>query len=438
MAERATRTRGNLEAEAKILGYYLVQRPDGCPHPRSSTLRPEHFIARPEHQIWWSRALATHGVFTFHDIGISMADAASLADKSAIPQMVPALEHRIQQEWAMQYVVDGASTLVQRWQKGDVEDTQDAVGFLREVMGYAESGCMSRSRTHREVGREVMHRWGRAVRSAGDVERTLPLPWYDIQHEYRGLLRGKLVVIYGRPSNFKTALARQIIDFDARQGFRGLYWTAEDSSDDLAARGIASATGKLTTHALMTGIAPEKTDPIECERAAYEALDHQGAELLRYIDTPSPSFSNVFGTIRAEAAKGLDIFVFDHSQLIEPDRGRADPDFVSRVARGFQGLCKELDVVGVVLCQLATSTSREMKDRPPKKTDIAHAATWEAAAYTMIGVHAYRDKNEKPTGRLMVDVTKFKARGQRRFTLDIDAAHDTLRDLDKQGDLPGT
>lgn len=436
MVDRDTRARGIVEVEQKVLGYYLVYQPPGCPLPRSSPVRPEHFLTSDVHRVWWREAQRRETGFSYVDLGIDPVDADKLARAAATMGSIRAFEQRLIEEWAIQWVVDGSETVLRRWQRGDIEAPEDAIDFLRRVLGDAESGCMRRSRTHRDVATGLLHRWSRAVRGGGDERpRTIPFPWYPLQMDLGGLTRGKLHVVYGFESHHKTTFALEILDHAAEHGFRSLYWTAEDSSADLSARRLARRTRALTTRALVTGTMPGGDDALlapSYESQALSTLEGRAAECLRYIDDGIPRVSQVFGTLRAEAARGLDIAVFDHWQLIRPDRNAREQNvFVQELAAGWQSICKELDIVGIVLSQIVARGAREGAAgkrvlRPPRKADVPFSSTWGPAAYGMLGVHALQDEDGNRMDVLSVDASKWKHERPRQFRLRVDAKYDAL------------
>ena len=249
-------------------------------------------------------------------------------------------------------------------------------GLDRSVSSIVEetSARLDAGATAREGG-DVVTLHDAAVRGLDLAEaawkqdrRALGIPtgFRALDNILGGMLPGNLVIVAGRPSMGKTALALNIAVNAARAGYRCLFASLEMSAEELAWREQAS-------------LAAISVSDIRCGRI----LDD---DMRRLIDVTEelrglPLDLHVQGaltvaSIRAQAKRhkrrdGLDLIVIDFLQLIRPSRESLRKanrvQEVSEITRELKGLAVDLGLPVIALSQL----SRQVEQRDDKRPTLA-------------------------------------------------------------------
>src|SRR5579875_3373221 len=216
----------------------------------------------------------------------------------------------------------------------------------------------------------------------------------DLDKQIGGLHPSDLVILAGRPSMGKTALATNIAFSVARNyawepqpdgskktvnGGVVAFYSLEMSAEQLAMRLLADASG-VSSDRLRKG----EIDQHEFARVRDAALEIQESPF--YIDaTGGLSISKL--TARARRLKrsvGLDLIVIDYLQLVttggDGSRGTDNRvQEVSQITMGLKSLAKELAVPVIALSQLSRQVeSRD--DKRPQLSDLRESGSIEQDA----------------------------------------------------------
>ncbi len=215
-----------------------------------------------------------------------------------------------------------------------------------------------------------------AYQSSGALT-GVPTGFQDLDKLLGGLHRSDLVILAGRPSMGKTALATNIAFHVADLWRRGqetgektgagvAFFSLEMSSEQLATR-ILAEQAAIRSEQLRRGAISDE----EFQRLV--AVSGQIEDLPLYIDD-SPALTISAMRSRARRLKrlhdNLGLVVVDYLQLVSaPGRQRVDNRVleVGEISRGLKALAKELDVPVLALSQL----SRKVEDREDKRPQLA-------------------------------------------------------------------
>lgn len=189
----------------------------------------------------------------------------------------------------------------------------------------------------------------------------VPTGYTDLDEKTSGLQPGDLVIIAGRPSMGKTALALNITEhvaLDAKMPVA--VFSMEMGAAQLALRMIGSV-GRLDQHKLRTG------------RLAAEDWERLSAALGRLSEAPilideTPALNAI--EVRSRARRlaktygKLGLVVVDYLQLMQAStQGENRATEISEISRAMKSLAKELKVPVVALSQL----NRSLEQRPNKR-----------------------------------------------------------------------
>jgi replicative DNA helicase len=214
----------------------------------------------------------------------------------------------------------------------------------------------------------------------------------DLDRKLGGLHPSDLVVLAGRPSMGKTALATNIAFYAARN-YRPAVEREGKTAEDGAVVGFFSL--EMSAEQLATRILAEESgvssDRIRRGDVSHEDFDkfvqasQQLAALKLFIDD-TPALSVAALRTRARRLKrqqGLGLIVIDYLQLLRPSsQTRAQENRVqeiSEITRGLKALAKELDVPVLALSQLSRAVEQR-EDKRPQLADLRESGSIEQDA----------------------------------------------------------
>jgi replicative DNA helicase len=196
-----------------------------------------------------------------------------------------------------------------------------------------------------------------------------------------GFHPGELVIIAGRPSMGKTALAASIgfnAARDIKHGGPVAFFSLEMPYEQIILRLLSSEIG-ISAFDLRSGKLPFGT--INDLSNAYQKL----ADLKFFIDdTPNITVSGIRSKARTIKRKhGLALIVIDYLQLISPkDSHRSDTrtQEVGFITQSLKAIAKELSVSVIALSQLSRSVEQRGEDHRPQMSDLRESGEIEQHA----------------------------------------------------------
>lgn len=221
----------------------------------------------------------------------------------------------------------------------------------------------------------------------------------DMDKKLGGLHRSDLIILAGRPSMGKTALATNMA-FNAAKAYRTeisptgekkvtdgavvAFFSLEMSADQLAGRILAERC-EINSHAIRQG----ELNPAEFEKLVVVAQELH--ELPLYIDdTPALSVSAVRTRCRRLArTHGLGMIVIDYLQLLQGTTGKRSENRVqeiSDITRSLKALAKELQVPVLALSQLSRAVEQR-EDKRPQLADLRESGSIEQDADVVMFVY---------------------------------------------------
>ena len=233
----------------------------------------------------------------------------------------------------------------------------------------------------------------------------VPTGLSDLDEKLGGLHKSDLIIIAGRPSMGKTALATNIAYYAAKHmqdnNEKGsvAFFSLEMSSEQLSTR-ILSEQARISSHEIRTGKATEETlnRYIETSRNIYD--------LPLYIDeTPAIAISTLSNRARRiKRLFGLKLIVVDYIQLMRTNSNRMDGRVqeISEITQGLKALAKELNVPVVALSQLSRAVEQR-DDKKPQLSDLRESGSIEQDADVVMFVYReeyYLEKKEPKQGSI--------------------------------------
>jgi len=216
----------------------------------------------------------------------------------------------------------------------------------------------------------------------------VPTGLTDLDDRLGGLHKSDLLIIAGRPSMGKTALATNIA-----------YNAAKKIQDDNKKSTVAFFSLEMSSEQLSTRILAEqsriKSNDIRRGKISEDQFDKfietskDIAELPLYIDE-TPAITIAALSNRARRIKrlyGLDLVVVDYIQLMRASNfkdGRVQE--ISEITQGLKALAKELSVPVLALSQLSRAVEQR-DDKKPQLSDLRESGSIEQDADVVMFVY---------------------------------------------------
>jgi len=229
----------------------------------------------------------------------------------------------------------------------------------------------------------------------------VPTGLTDLDSRLGGLHKQDLVIIAGRPSMGKTALATNIAFHAAKNILRRelrstvAFFSLEMSSEQLSTR-ILSEQSKIRSNDIRRGKVSEK------EMEQFIETSKNIHDLPLYIDeTPAITIAAISNrSRRIKRLFGLELIVVDYIQLMRAGNLRYDGRVqeISEITQGLKALAKELDVPVLALSQLSRAVEQR-DDKKPQLSDLRESGSIEQDADVVMFVYreAYYLERKEPT-----------------------------------------
>lgn len=424
---------GDLEAERRVVAWYLVQRRAVV---ADSTLGSDVF-AHGQHRAWWEAAKQAPAGWNAGDLGIDLDSRTSLAAIQSSPREIVACEKRITRSWQLRFVRGECRKLTESIDRLEVSTPDEAISEVRRILSDAESGGVCDARTHRETGIALFAAWNAAIREGR--ERGIPLPHHALRQRLGSLRSGKLYMVGAITSGHKTTFARMCAWYCAKVvGVPALFWSLEDTAEEVSARTIAAEVQEADTRTFTADRIPDGLGPGDFERLLQnlgEHLDDEASQRLRYLDEPQPRLSRVLSRISAEVARGARFVVLDFMQLIRPDGDQTqETQHWFDVSNALAAAAKRLDIpiLATVQPTQAATRSHVQHQQPLTLGDLRGGSSIAQSAYGVLLINRVWDEEGRVDRRQVeVEIAKWKSAPPGKVRFDVTPHRDTLADSNR-------
>ena len=271
--------------------------------------------------------------------------------------------------------------------------------FEKSLFDLAEKGSFSSSIVKFDEAMKMTIEMASSAYKNEEGIVGVPSGLTDLDDRLGGMHKSDLLIIAGRPSMGKTALATNIafnaakkIQNDGRKSSIA-FFSLEMSSEQLSTR-ILAEQSRIKSNDIRRGrISEEQFDKfIETSKDI--------SELPLYIDE-TPAISIAALSNRARRIKrlyGLDMVVVDYIQLMKAanfKEGRVQE--ISEITQGLKALAKELSVPVLALSQLSRAVEQR-DDKKPQLSDLRESGSIEQDADVVMFVYreAYYLERKEP------------------------------------------
>ncbi|MGE0109875.1 MAG: replicative DNA helicase [Bdellovibrionales bacterium] len=242
----------------------------------------------------------------------------------------------------------------------------------------------------------------------------------DLDRKLGGFQRSDLIILAGRPSMGKTALATNMAinaakafsESNGREGSAVAFFSLEMSSEQLSTRLLGD----------YSSVPADKIRRGEIKQEDFskfiEASNFLSRAPLYIDDTPGISVASLRTRSRRlkRLVPNLGLIVIDYLQLLHGSARNAESRVqeVSEITRGLKGLAKELDLPVIALSQLSRAVEAR-EDKHPQLADLRESGSIEQDADVVMFVYReeYYHMRSEPSRRADEAEDKFNTRYQR-------------------------
>ncbi|MSP52049.1 MAG: replicative DNA helicase [Alphaproteobacteria bacterium] len=417
----------NAEAEQALLGAILVNNDAAL--KVNSFLRPEHFVEPVNARIFdailrlierghLADPVTLKGYFDRDDALTPVGGTSYLAQLAAAAVTVINAEdygRAIYDLAIRRQLITIGETMVNTAYDSTVEET--AVSQIeeseRQLFNLAQAGQSESGFKSFTLASSIALENAEAAYKRDGQLSGVTTGFVDIDERLGGLHRSDLLILAGRPSMGKTALATNIA-FNAAYSFREevgvdgrpvvvegaavAFFSLEMSAEQLATRILAERSNIPSERIRRGNISSEQFTNLT--RAA-----HDLEQLRLYIDD-TPALSIAALATRARRLKrthNIGLIVVDYLQLLRPARQRRDDNRVlevSEITQGLKALAKQLDVPVLALSQLSRAVEQR-EDKRPHLADLRESGSIEQDADVVMFIYReeyYLDRQRPPEG----------------------------------------
>ncbi len=299
---------------------------------------------------------------TLQDVGGAVYLAA-LADEVPTAANILYYARIVKEKSVLRQLIEAATEVARQ----GYEEPEDAVSFLDR----AEQAILEISRRQQRQGfvplRTVLNQTFESIERLYDrqgIPSGVPTGFVDFDHKTAGLQRSDLVILAGRPSMGKTALALNIArNVAVREQVPVAVFSLEMSKEQLATR-MLCAEAKIDGSKVRSGYL-KKTDFPKLTKAA----DVLSRAPIFIDDSPGMHVREMRGKARQmKLEHNIELVIVDYLQLMQGS-GKVENRVqeISEISRSLKQLAKELSIPVLALSQL----NRGVENRPDKRPMLA-------------------------------------------------------------------
>ena len=389
MADELTRGRTlphNLDAEQSVLGAILLD--NTAINPAGETLTSEDFYGEA-HRVVFEAMVA----LSEDDSPIDAVTVAERLERSGqleragglgylstlmdgLPRALNVADYAriVKDKSSLRDLISSANTIITSAISGD-EPTDDIIDQAeRRIFEIAEDKVKRGFLSIRDLVGETTHQL-EELYERSDVVTGVPTGFKRLNTYTAGLQSGDLIIIAGRPSMGKTALALNIAQHVAlrHDGSVGIF-SLEMSTQQLVRRMISSE-AQVDNQKINTGYLSK--DELN---GLINSLELLASKNIFVDDAANPSLLEMRSKARRlKAEHGLDLLIIDYLQLMSLGRFENRNLEIGAISRALKGLAKELEVPVIALSQLSRAPEARSHHRP-QLSDLRESGNLEQDA----------------------------------------------------------
>lgn len=308
----------------------------------------------------------------------------SLMDAAVTVESIEYYADIIIKKAAFRSIIEASSELYELGQKDDL-DVATAIGRAEEIMAAAtQSITIDRNaKSVRDVLLEHLPRLEALQHAPDGYISGIPTGFIHLDEMLSGLHNAELIVLAGRPSMGKSALALTMVrNMALKHGKSCGVFSLEMTEENIVERMLCGE-AKIDMQRLRKGyISPNQW------RDLVNASNKLAQAKIYIDDTPGISIDDI--RLRARQMHntyGIDLIVVDYMQLVEAKQ-RSREQEVSHIVRMLKRLARELDIPIIAISQLNRRVDKQEKGhKTPRLSDLRESGEIEQTADVVMFIH---------------------------------------------------
>jgi replicative DNA helicase len=397
----------NLEAEKALLGSVMIR--SEVMHEIVDVVN-EHSFYSNQHRSIWSILLELHIKGSPIDV---LSVSARLKEKNlleqaggmtyltevinAVPSSTNATHYAniVEKKYVMRELLRAAEQITTL----GYEEEED----LHDILEKAEKSLYAvtnKTGSHKFVALKdtLSEAWERLdhLHKTKDELRGVPTGYVELDNKLSGFQKSDLIILAGRPSMGKTALALDIVRKAAiNHKVPVAIFSLEMSSQQLVDR-MLSAESQVDAWKIRTG----HNLSVEHDfKAIGDAISRLSAAPIYIDDAPGNNILKMRAVARRlKNEKGIKLIVVDYLQLMVPTQTKFGDNLVQQVteiSRSLKHLARELEIPVLALSQLSRAV--EQRGGKPRLSDLRDSGSIEQDADVVMFIH--RESDQEQGGR---------------------------------------
>ncbi len=314
-----------------------------------------------------------------------------LSQKTPVAENAEFYARIVREKGQLRDIILTAHEVAKRGQEGSADNISDFIADATERLQSIDARTRLRSYTHlKEILASNFEQLEKISESPENVT-GVPTGFTELDDLTRGLQKGDLIILAGRPSMGKTALAINMALYAAGHAqIPSLIFSLEMPKEHIAMRLICSE-AKVNNRKLLVGNLEQE----DWDKLMEGTTRMMEAPLL--VDDRSSINPNYIRQVIRQAVKeypDLGLVIVDYVQLMQSNlRNPSREQEISEISRSLKGIAKEFSLPMVVLSQLNRALERRTEKRP-MMSDLRESGALEQDADLIVFI--YRDEVYNP------------------------------------------
>lgn len=260
----------------------------------------------------------------------------------------------------------------------------------------------------------------------------VPSGFTDLDELTGGFMPGDLVILAGRPSMGKTALALNFLyNMCYKYPKKAMMFSLEMTNVQLVKRLLSMDSGISGSKMKVGNLTEQEWSNLISTKVRLENGE------VTLDDTSGATVSDIRAKCRKQKVKeGLDAIVIDYLQLMSSEGKRENrQQEISEISRGLKGLAKEMECPVIVLSQLSRASEIRGGDHRPQLSDLRESGAIEQDADIVMFIHRdeYYNKDSERQNQADIIVAKQRNGAVDDVAVFFDKQTTSFKNLDHHG-----
>ncbi len=241
------------------------------------------------------------------------------------------------------------------------DEPEQVIEYIQEQILKSQQRAYSGCQTVRSIADDILH---------GEPEKSILTGFKTLDWVMKGLKKGRVLTIAGRPGTGKTAFSLRLFD-QLPANERAIYFSLEMSRREITERLISSQNNIKLDSVINKRLTDKQKETIKESKL-------MKSDNLIIDDSPGMTMNKIRAKARIEKIKhGLSVVFIDHLGLLNPSmNGMKAYERVTEISKGMKELAKELDITVIALSQL--NRAPDMRDKgEPVLSDLRDSGSIE-------------------------------------------------------------